>query len=158
MTDRLEDKPDVAIHPPTIIASALLLGFMLRIFLGGGLGFIPQAFAEGMGGVMLLASMVMMVASVSAFAEGGETLRPATPSDQLFTGGPYRYTRNPIYLAMMLFGAGFGVTTLNLWVIVTTLIAGVIFNFFVIPQEEEYLARRFGEEYGAYKRKVRRWV
>ena len=158
MDDRLEDRPDVAIHPPTIFFAALLFGFVFRVFLGGRLDFIPRIFAEGLGGILVLTGLGLALSAISAFAEGGETLRPATPSSQLFTGGPYRYSRNPIYLAMVVFGVGFGVATLNVWIVVFSIVAGAIFNFFVIPLEEEYLARRFGSEYAAYKRIVRRWV
>ncbi len=158
MTERLEDCPDVAIHPPTIFFAALLFGFVLRIFLGGQLDFMPRILAEGLGGLLVLAGLGIAISSISAFAEGGETLRPATPSNQLFTGGSYRYSRNPIYLAMVLFGVGFGIATLNLWIVVFSAVAGAIFNFFVIPPEEQYLARRFGEDYAAYRRTVRRWI
>ena len=58
---------------------------------------------------------------------------------------------------MMIFGAGFGIATSNVWIIVTTAIVGVIFHFFVILPEERYLARRFGADYDAYKARVRRW-
>ena len=59
---------------------------------------------------------------------------------------------------MMLFGAGFGVATSNIWIIVTTAFAGLLFHFFVIKPEESYLSRHFGEEYDEYKRLVRRWI
>ncbi len=152
-----DDRPDVSIHPPTIFLSALLIGFVIRVFAGGWLP-IPRVLGEGAGGALMLAALVLAVSAISAFAEAGETLPPATPSRQLFTEGVYRYSRNPIYLAMVLFGVGFGLATLNLWIILTTLGAGAVFNFFVIPQEEAYLARRFGPEYDHYRTKARRWV
>ena len=107
---------------------------------------------------MMLASLMAMVGGVSAFSEKAEELRPATPSKSLLTDGPYRYSRNPIYLGMVLFGAGFGVATENLWIILTTAAAGLIINFLVIPQEEAYLERRFGVDYREFKERVRRWV
>lgn len=157
MTGMEEDRPAVAIHPPTLFFSALIIGFIIRIFAGGWMP-LPDIAAEGAGGVMMLAALAVAIASVSSFAEAGEQLPPATPSHQLLTTGMYARSRNPIYLAMVLFGAGFGVATENLWVVITTVLAGVILNFFVIPQEEEYLARRFGGEYEDYRRRVRRWV
>ncbi len=158
MSDRLEDRPDVGLHPPTIFFAALLLGYVLRVFLGGWLGFLPRVAAEGLGGLLVLAGLGLAIAATSAFAEGGETLRPSTPSNQLFTSGPFRYSRNPIYLAMVVFGVGFGVATLNLWTILLSIGAGILFNFLVIPREEEYLARRFGDEFATYKASVRRWL
>lgn len=157
MTGSDEDRPEVLLHPPTVFLSALIIGFVIRAFAGGWLP-LPDLAAEGLGGLMMLVALAAAVMSISAFAESGETLRPATPSYQLFTGGAFQYTRNPIYLAMVLFGVGFGLATLNLWIILTSILTGVIFNFFVIPQEEGYLARRFGGEYEDYRRKVRRWI
>lgn len=157
MTGMEDDRPAVSIHPPTLFFSALIIGFIIRIFAGGWMP-LPDIAAEAAGGVMMLAALVVVVASVSAFAEAGEQLPPATPSHQLLTAGMYARSRNPIYLAMVLFGAGFGVTTENLWIVLTTALAGVIINFFVIPQEEEYLTRRFGGDYEDYRRKVRRWI
>lgn len=152
-----EDHPDVSLHPPTIFAAALIIGFIIRVFAGGWLP-LPELLAEAIGGLLLLTGLGFAVAAISAFAEAGETLPPATPSRQLFTDGVYRYSRNPIYLAMVLFGVGFGVATQNLWIVLTTISAGVILNYFVIPPEEAYLSRRFGPEYDHYKTKTRRWA
>ncbi len=157
MNESCEDKPDISLHPPTIFISALLIGFIIRAFAGGWLP-LPHLVAEALGGVMLLGSLMLAVGAISAFAEAGETLRPATPAHQLFTAGPYRFSRNPIYLAMVVFGAGFGVATLNLWVIMMSFATGAIFNFFVIPEEERYLARRFGPEFEQYRQRTRRWL
>ena len=157
MTMSAEDRPDVALHPPSIIFASMIIGFVIRAFAGGWLP-LPKLVGEGLGGVMMIGAMVLMVASVKTFAEGSEELRPSTPSNQLFTGGPFQWSRNPIYVAMVLFGAGFGFATFNLWIILTSIVSGVIFNFFVIPKEEEYLSRRFGSDYDAYKTRVRRWL
>ena len=152
----MEDRPEVSLHPPTIFFAGLLIGFMLRAFLGGWLP-LPRLAGEAVGGVILLAGVLIAVAAVSAFTESGEKLPPATPSNALLTDGAFRWSRNPIYLAMALVGIGFGLATLNLWMILTSLATAAILNFFVIPQEEDYLTRRFGADYAAYRARVRRW-
>ncbi len=157
MSADVEDKPNVAIHPPTIFLAAFIIGFIVRGFAGGALP-LPDLIAEAVGGLVLIAALVLIVSSVSAFAEAGETLPPATPSRVLLTEGAYRYSRNPIYLAMVLIGVGFGVATENLWLVLTSVAAGVIINFFVIPEEEAYLERKFGVDYREFKERVRRWV
>lgn len=158
MNDMMEDRPEVALHPPTIFVSALIIGFVVRLFAGGWLSFVPRIVGEALGGAMLLAGLAIAVASVSAFAEAGETLPPGTPSRQLLTRGPYSFSRNPIYLAMALIGVGFGAATLNLWMILATLGAAALLHFFVIQPEEAYLARRFGAAFEDYRRRVRRWI
>jgi protein-S-isoprenylcysteine O-methyltransferase Ste14 len=152
-----QDAPNVSIHPPTLFFAALVLGYLIRLFAGGSLP-IPRAFAEGFGGLLVIVGLGVVMAAIRSFVEAGENPRPATPSQTLLTKGLYRHSRNPIYLGMVLFGVGFGVATSNLWIVVATLAAGVIINFFVITKEEDYLERRFGEDYAAYKRLVRRWI
>ena len=157
MSEPYEDRPKVWFHPPTMLFAALVIGFGVRVFFGGYLP-LPRILAEGLGGLLIIVSLGIVISAVSAFAEGGENLQPDTPSKQLFVNGPYRFSRNPIYLSMMLFGVGFGVATSNLWIILSTLFAGLLIHFFVILPEEHYLTDKFGEEYETYKKAVRRWV
>ena len=157
MSTDLEDKPDVAIHPPTVFLAALIIGFIFRAFAGGRLP-LPDLVAEGVGGIILVAALMLIVSAVSAFAEAGEKLRPATPSNALLTEGVYQFTRNPMYLAMVLIGVGFGIATENLWIIIASIGAGAIINFLVIPHEEAYLERKFGVDYREFTERVRRWV
>lgn len=152
-----EDRPRTFIHPPAVFLVAMVSGYILRIFFDGRLA-LPRAFAEGLGGLLMLAAMAVFSGAIMAFAAGDETLRPSTPSKQLFTKGVYAFTRNPIYLAMMLFGLGFAIATSNMWIILTTAIAGLLLHFFVIKPEERYLEDRFDEEYLTYKKSTRRWI
>lgn len=152
-----EDKPAVTLHPPTVFFVALVSGYIIRLFAGGRMP-VPRAFAEGLGGLFIIVSLALVLSAVSIFAEKGQGLRPATPASELFQKGVYKFSRNPIYLAMVLFGSGFGIATSNVWIIVTTAIAGLILHFLVIKPEEVYLSRKFGEEYTVYKGRVRRWI
>ncbi|MEM9170132.1 MAG: isoprenylcysteine carboxylmethyltransferase family protein [Pseudomonadota bacterium] len=155
--DAYEDRPRTMFSASPIFVGALAVGYVMRLFFGGALPF-PRAFSEGVGELMVLIALAVFGAAVSTFASGGETLRPDTPSRQLFTTGPYRYSRNPAYLAMMLFGVGFGIATGNLWTIMATLGGGVLMTYFVIKPEERYLEDKFGDDYTTYKNNVRRWI
>jgi len=151
------DKPAVNLHPPTMMFAALVAGYLIRLFAGGRLP-LPRAFAEGLGGLLIIVSLGVFMAAIRVFVEKAQPLTPATPAKELFVKGPYKFTRNPIYLAMMLFGAGFGIATSNIWIIFTTMLVGLIIQLRVIMPEEGYLARKFGNEYAAYKSRVRRWI
>lgn len=151
------DKPAVSLHPPTVLFVALVAGYLIRLFVGGRLP-LPRAFAEGLGGLLIIVALGLLMAAMRVFVEHAQPLLPATPAKALFVKGPYKFTRNPIYLAMMLFGAGFGIATSNVWIIITTALAGLLIHFLAILPEEAYLERKFGAEYAAYKAKVRRWA
>jgi len=152
-----EDQPRVFFHPPTVLLIGILAGFIMRVLLGGFLP-LPRVLGEGIGIIFLIGGVAIFMTAISVFAEGGEALKPDTPSHQLFQSGPFSRSRNPIYLAMMLFGGGLGLATLNIWIILMTSLTGLILHFLVILPEERYLEDRFGNEYLAYKNKVRRWI
>ncbi len=151
------EKPKTLINPPLAFFVSLVAGYVIRLYQGGRLP-MPRAVAEGIGGLLILLALGIVLAAVARFSDGGETLRPNTPSHQLFTDGVYRFSRNPIYLGMLLFSAGFGLATSNIWMLLTTVLLGLALNYLVIKPEEDYLATRFGVEYADYRRKVRRWI
>jgi protein-S-isoprenylcysteine O-methyltransferase Ste14 len=72
--------------------------------------------------------------------------------------GPFRYSRNPIYLAFSLLHLGIAIWLNSLWLLATLVVAVALMDFVVIRKEERYLERRFGAEYLDYKASVRRWL
>jgi protein-S-isoprenylcysteine O-methyltransferase Ste14 len=72
--------------------------------------------------------------------------------------GPYRFTRNPIYLGMVLGLIGLAIAFNSLWLLVTLVPFALVIRYAVITREEAYLERKFGEVYLAYKSRVRRWL
>ncbi len=80
------------------------------------------------------------------------------PSTAIITTGPFRYSRNPAYVALTLLCVGLGVLLDNPWILVLLLPAVLLVHFGVVRREERYLERRFGEEYRRYKASVRRWL
>ena len=83
---------------------------------------------------------------------------PREPSPELILGGPFRWSRNPIYLGMTLIQAGVGVALGNAWLLLLLAPTLVILQREVIAKEEAYLTRKFGDAYLAYQRSVRRWL
>ncbi len=86
------------------------------------------------------------------------SVNPSRPTTALLTAGPYRLTRNPMYLAMVIQYVGLALLFNALWAIVLLPLALVIIHFTVIKREERYLEQKFGEDYRAYKARVRRWL
>ena len=86
------------------------------------------------------------------------TLRTDKPVSSLVQEGPFHYSRNPGYLSLTMIYAGIAVLRNALWAILLLPLALYVIQREVIEREERYLERTFGEEYLAYKARVRRWV
>ena len=86
------------------------------------------------------------------------TLRTDKPVSNLVQDGPFRYSRNPGYLSLAMIYAGIAILRNALWAILLLPFLLLVTQRELIEREERYLERTFGEEYLAYKRRVRRWV
>lgn len=92
------------------------------------------------------------------FKRTGQNPVPWTPSPELILEGPYRFTRNPMYLGLTLFQVGIGFAINNLWISLFAAPALLVVHFIAVLPEERYLTEKFGESYKAYLVKVRRYL
>ena len=94
---------------------------------------------------------------VALFRRSGQSENPWKPTPQTVDRGPFRITRNPMYLQILVC-IGVAVSLMNGWILaLTPLCRWVLVRFAILP-EEAYLERKFGQTYLAYKRRVRRWL
>jgi protein-S-isoprenylcysteine O-methyltransferase Ste14 len=91
------------------------------------------------------------------FRRGGQSENPWKPTPHIEERGPFRVTRNPMYLQMVFVCIGVAIALANWWILLITPITAWALQILAIKPEEEYLESKFGEEYLAYKRRVRRW-
>ncbi len=77
---------------------------------------------------------------------------------KLIVDGPFGFTRNPLYLSLLLATGGIAIFANSMWYLIALLPLFLILNFGVVPREEKYLENRFGEEYVQYKKRVSRWI
>lgn len=110
--------------------------------------------------IFCLIAAILLVASALRFRSVKTTVNPLKPetSSSLVSSGVYRFTRNPMYLAMVLLLCAWGMYLGNLWVFTFVFLYGAYLDRFQIQPEERALAALFGEEFSAYKRNVRRWL
>lgn len=80
------------------------------------------------------------------------------PSNELFKDGPYKFSRNPLYLGVFLIFLGFGFLFNSFAVLISSILLLIIIHFYVIGIEEKVLGKRFGKKYVKYKKKVSRWI
>jgi protein-S-isoprenylcysteine O-methyltransferase Ste14 len=91
-------------------------------------------------------------------ASAGTPVPGNQPTTAIVKVGPYRFSRNSIYLGFSLFQPGIALGVNDAWLLITLLPAIALMFFVVIPREERYLGARFGEEYSTYKARIRRWL
>jgi len=111
------------------------------------------------GGIVLIAVAVcLFVSALVLFRRTGQHPRPWKPTPELIPNGPYRFSRNPMYVAMTLFVLGLGIALNNLWVSLFAPVALLAVHFIAVLPEERYLVGKFGEGYRGYIARVRRYL
>ncbi len=155
MTDN-QDNPGINLPPPLIYVVPLLLGLLLDR--GACLPFLPRGAARGLGWPLLGGGVALNGWFLKTMRDAQAPIRTDKPVPRLTTTGPFRYTRNPSYLALALTYAGIAVLRNSLWAMLLLPLVVIVIQREVIEREERYLERAFGEEYLDYKGKVRRWV
>jgi protein-S-isoprenylcysteine O-methyltransferase Ste14 len=105
--------------------------------------------------VLALALFAWAIVTISRAGSNVPTNRPTTT---IVESGPYRFTRNPIYMAMFLALIGLAVAFDSLWLFITLVPFALVIRYGVVAREEAYLERKFGDVYRAYRSRVRRWV
>jgi len=118
----------------------------------------PGFWIRLMGVVPLVVGIWLFVSARAAFRRHKTTLVVWTPSTELVQDGPYRFTRNPIYLAFATMYLGLSFVFNSAYILVMLVIVVILFDRTQIPREELYLQEKFGEEFSRYRAKVRRWV
>ena len=144
------------VRPPIVYLTSILAG--LAIDLVSPLPFLPDAISLLLGIVVIAGAVGLFVYAVTSFQNAGTPVPGNLPTTTIVREGPYRYSRNPIYVAFSLLQLGIALCVNSLWVVATGVVAIGLMAFVVIPREERYLERRFGREYRDYQASVRRWV
>jgi protein-S-isoprenylcysteine O-methyltransferase Ste14 len=143
-------------RPPLVYATAIVTGFILE--LGGPLPFLPRTVAILLGSFLVVLAVAVFLYSIRKFQTAGTPVPGNKPTTAIVRTGPYRFSRNPIYLAFSIFQLGIASWVNSAWLIGTLIAAVAVMASVVIPREERYLERRFGADYLDYKRSVRRWL
>src|SRR5215831_10283760 len=138
------DAAAVRIFPPIIPVATILAGVALNRVLPILLGIeIPSPARYWVGGCIVVgAILVLGVWPIVLFRRSGQSEKPWTPTTQILKYGPYRYTRNPLYLQMLVVCVEFAVILANWWILALTPVAGWLLLRLAILPEEVYLERK----------------
>lgn len=152
------DSPDISgvvAPPPLLYAVPLLLALVVQYFRPQPL--LPAGVGPLVGAILLVLGLVGMT-SIMAFRRAHTSPNPWRPTTALVRSGPYRWTRNPMYVGMTLLYLGVTAGVNTVWPLIPLPVILLVMQRGVIAREEVYLERRFGEAYRKYKGEVRRWI
>jgi protein-S-isoprenylcysteine O-methyltransferase Ste14 len=144
------------VRPPVVYLASIGLGLLVHWF------WPVRVFAASVGmpiGVLLvLAAIALFISCVRTFRNADTPVPGNRPTTTIVRSGPYRFSRNPIYLAFTIFQVGLALWVNSLAVLLAVFPALALMMLVVIPREERYLETRFPAEYLRYKHAVRRWL
>ena len=145
----------VLARPPVVYLVSILVGFGLNAI------WPVEAFPRALGrfGLLLvLLAVALFALAVREFRRARTPIRTRKPVTAVVRTGPYRLSRNPIYLSFTLLQLGLGTWANSVWVVGLLVPTLVLMSYGVIAREERYMAQKFGEEYLRYTAAVRRWI
>ncbi len=151
-----QDHADVRVPPPLVFAGYLMGALLLR--LASPLPMPWPADFRVVGAVALIIGLWLGFAAFSRMAAARTSPDPHRPVTALVTDGPYRLSRNPIYLGFFLIYLGSTLLASTLWGFLLSPLVVLTVNRAVIHPEERYLERRFAAAYIDYKSRVRKWL
>jgi len=150
------DNPGVIAPPPLIYAVPLMAG--LYVDRANPFPIMPRPFAEWIGGALIVFAVVLSLAAFAQFWRKHTAMMPYKPTTTIIQSGPFRITRNPLYLSMTLIYVGVALVMNTVWPLLLLPLVLLIMHRGVIQREERYLEQKFGDEYISYKSRVRRWI
>ena len=160
----LNNSATIPTFPPLI----MLFYFNIGFFIGISNLYVIQLYelpvfldflrSPELGGLVVLVSFTLIFLSVGLFRQNTEDPNPTTQSNKLITTGIYKYIRNPMYLALVIFQIGLGISLSFLHISIMSIFTAITLHYFVIKREETYLKKLFGVDYESYITKSKRWI
>lgn len=150
------DTTGIRVPPPVYYAAGFAVGVALE--LAFPIGWPPLGLKVALTALSVVAWLALDGAAMVAFHRAGTSMVPMNPSTALVTSGPYRFTRNPMYLGMGSLYAAFAFAFDVIWALAVLPVVLLVVDRLVIAREEPYLERRFGQPYRDYANRVRRWL
>jgi protein-S-isoprenylcysteine O-methyltransferase Ste14 len=158
MGNQPNDNAAIRIPPPLFFFACLGIGLLLEYLSPIHLASISLIPRVVVGGTFILVSIYFALSGFVVLIKNRTPFDTAKATIKIVQEGPYRFSRNPLYLSLLLLLFGISVLIVSLWLLFTLPILYILFLFKAVKPEENYLSQKFGEEYLAYSSKVRRWI
>ena len=155
LTDNKPDHAQVMIPPPVIYLGLILLGWLINKIIP--LTISSTIWLKWIGVLFILIATIIIALSRREFIKVNTSIRPDKSTTAIISTGPYKISRNPLYISLTLFHVAISIVLNNLWILFMVIPAIIMIVFGVITKEEKYLENKFGQQYLDYKSSVRRW-
>ena len=150
------DHAGVAFHPPLALAACLVVSVFARWLFP--LAFLPGRWSATAGPIVTALSFALFFWAIATMRRGGASIPTNEPTTAIVVSAPYSFSRNPIYLSMLLLLVGVALWANSVWFLAGAAVCAALLSWGVISREERYLERKFGAPYASYKERVRRWI
>jgi protein-S-isoprenylcysteine O-methyltransferase Ste14 len=154
-----KDSPGVFIPPPLFYVGFFILSMLLQgYFTIKAAFFFHKQPAILIGTILYFVGIFFIFPAMFEFIKSKNAIMPVKPATSLQTTGIYSYSRNPMYVGLLLIYLGLTMQFGNWWTLILLPFLIAFITYLVIRREERYLTRAFGDEYTNYKKRVRRWI
>lgn len=150
-----KDIPGIWAPPPLFFLAGLAVGSVAEWL--WPFPILAQSLQYSAGFALMAASAVIAGLSFREFARAKTSFEIHKPVEAIITSGPFRYSRNPLYLSLTMLYAGIAIAVDGIWIMAMLIPVLIAVHYGVILPEETYLERRFPDVYLPYKARVRRW-
>ena len=155
--DNTTDTARVVVRPPLAWGLAVVAGVAFHWL--APLPFLPHGLPAGwLGATVFVLALALFALAIVTMTRAGSNVPTNRPTTTIVESGPYRFTRNPIYLGMFLGLIGLAIALDNLWLLIMFVPFALLIRYGVVAREEAYLERKFGDVYRDYRSRVRRWL
>jgi len=160
MNEKQSDNANVIVHPPLIFIIFFLVGLLLDYLYQYKLFPIDHRDLSLLipGYIVIFISLIIVAASIQTLKKRNTTHKVSEPTTALVKTGIYQYTRNPIYLSVIILFIGISLLINSIIMLLLIIPMFIILNEGVVKREEKYLQSKFGDEYADYKNSVKRWI
>lgn len=159
MSEPAPNNPGVHFPPPTLFVVGFLIAIALdRWMISLRLGGVSRASLLITGWVLIVTGLLVLLWALLTFARARTAILPSRPARTIVATGPFRYSRNPMYVAFSAVYIGLALLMSMAWPLLLLPLVLLGLYALVIRREERYLGHAFGDEYAAYRSRVRRWL
>lgn len=142
-----------------MIIIALVLGFVFNNYIYSFSDIsISSIFRFSAGGLLLCSGLFIIILAKKEFSKLKQPSGPGKPTTKIVDSGIFKFSRNPLYLGILIIFVGIGISSINFWYIILSIPLGLMIHFVLVLPEEHYLSELFGQEYESYTKRVRRWI